>query len=114
MANRVDATVQAMQASRSQAPLNRFLPCPEREQLLPRHHPMLPFRQVRNPRVRGTRLLQPFHSPSKGRRVRIRPSSATEMAGTYGPGVRSVAASAVAASASRIAAPSKALESART
>ena len=33
---------------------------------------------------------------------------------SYGPGVRSTAASAVAASASRIAAPSRALDSART
>ena len=46
--------------------------------------------------------------------ARCHPRVNRRLSGAYGPGVRSAAASAVASSASRIAAPSSAFESART
>jgi len=73
---------------------------------------MLSLGELRNPPIHHMRLLLTTHEVVKSRRIEVLPVGETNR--RYGPGVRSTAASAVAASASRIAAPSRALDRART
>src|SRR6188474_1342712 len=92
----------------------------EFQELPPRGHTMLTASQFGHRQVQPTRLHPVGHRPRGCRRAghgtTVSPATlrvtrgGARVCGGYGPGVRSTAASAVAASASRIAAPSRALE----
>ncbi len=57
VANRVYAGVQAVEPTRIKAHFDRLLSHPDRQQLSPRHHPMLFLRELRNHLIESTRLL---------------------------------------------------------
>lgn len=123
--NCVDATVKSMKAPQAQSSVDRVFSQPHhRNQLPTRNHSMLPASDIRNRRIQSVSLQFPAYMAGKCRLDGHPPTVAdlgarvvrtgARMCDDYGPGVRSTAASAVAASASRIAAPSRALDRART
>ncbi len=134
--DRVDGWVEEVQSGAPQAAADRAGSHPEVQQLLAGNDAILAFREAGDQAIWALRLhLDPdiglrCKLGGHGTRLAGRPSEVArcrsivrseiaarmrDLAGLgYGPGVRSTAASAVAASASRTAAPSSAFESART
>ena len=110
MTHREHAALQPVEAPRSHSTVDRSIQQSEITQLPPAHYPVLASGQLGNCVIKRVSLLFASHREAKSRLAEIRPPEG----GDQGPGVRSTAASAVAASASRIAAPSRALDSART
>lgn len=69
MADRVDPSMQGMQTTRPQPHPYRLSPQPKRQQLPPRHDPMLLLSQLRDALVEGTSLLPYVHRTYKCRLV---------------------------------------------
>lgn len=124
MADRVDPRMQAVQPTTRDSVGDRVAAEAELGELPSRDHPVLAAGQLGDRHIPPTSLHPIGYNPRKCRLVGhattvTRPDArvaltTARMCDVYGPGVRSTAASAVAASASRIAAPSRALERART
>lgn len=124
MSDGIDAHVQPVQAASPDGIVDRISPNSNLQQLPTPNHSMLPLRELNNSALESLSLHLP---PLRGGKCRLGGHAATvaaltlrvvrqggQMCGVYGPGVRFTAASAVAASASRIVAPSRALDNART
>src|SRR5215212_8939339 len=127
----IDTPMKPVQTPDRKSMLDLILPQPDSEQLPLGHHAVLPAGELGDPVVAfasppRTGTIPGFgglagHAAEGGGRGRARGARFVSFLRlkcrervTYGPGVRSTAASAVAASASRVAAPSRALDSART
>jgi hypothetical protein len=85
----VNASMQAKQRSALEPSLNPSTRCPKSNQLLPRHHPKLLLRQLRNRTVdRHSMTRPPFSSHSDGNGGRIGHAADDEVAERAGDALR--------------------------